>query len=47
LKQWHIVYETVLWECRRVNPSTLEDWRRGQLLKISEVYKPENIYNAD
>jgi hypothetical protein len=25
----------------------VEDWRREQLLKISEVYKPKNIYNAD
>jgi hypothetical protein len=25
----------------------MREWRNEQLLKISEVYKPKNIYNAD
>jgi hypothetical protein len=32
-------------EC--VASSTMEDWRREQLLKITEVYKPKNIYNTE
>jgi hypothetical protein len=34
-------------ESAEVYSSTMEDWRREQLLKITEFYKPKNIYNAD
>jgi hypothetical protein len=34
-------------ECKSVDSSTVEEWRKEQLLKIIEGYKPKNIYNAD
>jgi hypothetical protein len=47
-KQRHsVVYKTVSGECKSVDSSTVEEWRKEQLLKISESYKPMNIYNAD
>jgi hypothetical protein len=41
------VYKTVSGECKSVDSSTVEEWRKEQLLKIFEGYEPKNIYNAD
>jgi hypothetical protein len=47
-KQRHsVVYKTVSGKCKSVDPSTVEEWRKEQLLKIFESYEPKNIYNAD
>jgi hypothetical protein len=47
-KQRHgVVYKTVSGECKNVDSSTVEEWRKEQLFKIFEGYKPTNIYNAD
>jgi hypothetical protein len=41
------VYKTVLEECKSVL-STMEKWRKEQLLKITEGYKPKVIsYDND
>jgi hypothetical protein len=40
------MYKTVLNECRSVDSSTVEVWRKEQLLKTLEDYGPKNIYNA-
>jgi hypothetical protein len=47
-KQRHsVVYKTVSEECKSVDSSTVEEWRKEQLLKIFYCYEPMNIYNAD
>jgi hypothetical protein len=47
-KQRHsVVYKTVLGECKNVDSSTVEEWRKEQLLRIFEGYKSKNIYNAE
>jgi hypothetical protein len=47
-KQRHsVVYKTALGDCKSVDSSTVEEWRKEQLLKIFEGYEPKNIYNAD
>jgi hypothetical protein len=47
-KQRHnVVYKTVSGECKSVDSSAVEEWRKEQLLKIFEGYEPKNIYNAD
>jgi hypothetical protein len=41
------MYKTVSGECKNVDSSTEEEWRKEQLLKIFDVYELKNIYNAD
>jgi hypothetical protein len=39
--------KTVLAECKSIDSSTIGQWRKEQLLRITEGYKCKNIYNAD
>ena len=39
-----VVYKTVFWECGSVDSSTLEVWRKEQLLKVVYAYEPGNIW---
>jgi hypothetical protein len=41
------VYKIVPGECKSIDFSAVGEWRKEQLLKITEGYKPKNIYNAD
>jgi hypothetical protein len=41
------VYKTVSGECKSADSSTVEEWRKEQLLRIFEGYEPKNIYIVD
>jgi hypothetical protein len=40
------VYKTILEECKSVDSSAVEVWRKGQWLKITGGDEHKNIYNA-
>jgi hypothetical protein len=42
-QQHTVVYKMILDECRNVDSSTVEVWRKEQLLKTIEVYRPKNV----
>jgi hypothetical protein len=46
-QQRTVVYETILEGSTGVDSSTVEIWRKEQLLKNAEVYGPKNIYSTD
>jgi hypothetical protein len=39
-QQQSVAYKTVLGECKSVDSSTVEEWRKEKLLKIFEDYEP-------
>jgi hypothetical protein len=41
------VYERVSGECKRVDSSTVGDWRRKQSLRITEGFGTKSIKSAD
>ena len=46
-KQHSVMYKTVSGICKSVDSSTVEEWRKEQVLKIINNYKLNNIYIAD